>query len=174
MNTSYDYDSYKSHDLNISMRTSSGDEIKMDFANKQSLSMRHQENSNESKDTLTYSSMQSFNFSMKSNGIDAQDKKEIEAFMKTAQPFIDSFLEELDNEAPKSPVSKLARSIAEIFQPMKEKDENTQNYVRTNIVDMFDNSLKQIKDVNKVFNDAQVLLEKTLREFDQFNKNLYA
>jgi len=174
MNTSYGYDAYKSHDLNIAMRTSSGDEIKMDFANKQSLSMRHQESDNETKDTLTYSSMQSFQFSIKSNGIDAQDKKEIDAFMKIAQPFIDSFLEELDNETPKSPVSKLAHSIAELFQPMKEKDENTQNYVKTNIVDMFDKSLQQLKDINKVFNDTQILLEKTLQEFDQFNKNLYA
>jgi DNA-directed RNA polymerase subunit L len=58
--------------------------------------------------------------------------------MKIAQPLIDEFLKKLKHAASKSPVTKLAHKIAEIFE------------------------------------DAKKLLEKTLKEFDEFNKILYA
>ncbi len=174
MNTSYGLDAYRTHDLNIAMKTSSGDTITMDFANKQELSLSHQENNNGTSDSFSFSSMESFKFSIDSNGIDAQDKKEIEAFMEIAQPFIDNFLEEINNDTPKSPANQIANQIAEIFQPMKQEDENTQNFTKSNIVKMFDNSMEQIQNINKIFDEAQKLLENTLKQFDNFGKNLYA
>ena len=183
MNTSYAFDSYRAHDLSIAMRTSSGDVIEMDFANHQSTSLSHEENSSGSRTIMSFSSMQSFNFSVDSNGIDKQDEKEIKAFMKIAKPMIDNFLKELEDTAPASPVSKLAHTIASIFEPQKDRDENSKNNVKTNIVDMFDNSLKELDTpkkldkldiLDKIFEDAKRLLEKTLKEFEEFNKNLYA
>ena len=192
MNTSYAMDSYRSHDLNIAMKTSSGDVIKMDFANAQSSSFSHEQNKNGSSTSMSFSSMQSFQFSVESNGIDKQDQKEIDAFMKIAQPFIDEFLKELEDSAPKSPVTQLANQIAAIFEPNKERDENNKNNVKTNIVNMFDNSMKKHLDnhkpekhdkldkpddinyLDKILKDAQKLLEKTLKEFEEFNKNMYA
>ena len=183
MNTSYSLDAYRAHDLNISMRTSSGDVIEMDFANHQSASLSYEQNANGSKTQMSFSSMQSFQYSVDSNGIDAQDQKEIDAFMKIAQPFIDNFLKELADTAPKSPVSKIAHDIAGIFEPTKERDENSKNHVKTNIVDMFDNSMKKLEIpeklnkeelMEKIYKETQKLLKKTLKEFDEFNKNLYA
>lgn len=182
MNTSYAYDSYRAHDLNIAMKTSSGDVIKMDFSNHNSTSLSHEQNGSSSKTSMKFSSMQSFQFSIDSNGIDKQDQKEIDAFMKTAQPFIDSFLKELKDDAPKTPVTKLAHEIAGLFNPQKERDENANNHVKTNIVDMFDNSMKMLElpketsqenQIDKIFKEAQKLLEKTLKEFDNFNKEMY-
>ena len=183
MNTSYGLNAYRSHDLNIAMKTSSGDVIKMDFANEQSSSLSYSEDKNGSTTSMSFSSMQSFQFSIKSNGIDAQDQKEIDAFMKTAQPFIDDFLQELSEDAPKSPVTQLAKEIAGIFDPNRERDENQKNSIKTNIVAMFDNSLAKIepKDalskediIKKILQDTQKLLEKTLKEFDNLNKEIYA
>ena len=183
MNTSYGYDAYKTHDLNIAMRTSSGDTIKMDFSNHQSSSIRHSENIDESKTSMSFSSMQSFQFNVDSNGIDAQDQKEIDAFMKIAQPFIDDFLKELEEDAPKSPVTQLAHKIASLFEPEQERSENFKNSIKTNIVEMFDNSMKKLEAperlntedmLKKILEDAQKLLEKTLEEFDDFNKITYA
>ena len=183
MNTSYALDSYRAHDLNIAMRTSSGDVIEMDFSNHQSSSFKHQENQNGSRTAMSFSSMQSFEFKIDSNGIDAQDQKEIDAFMKTAQPFIDNFLKELKDSAPKSPVTQLAHKIASIFEPNKERDENNKNNVKTNIVKMFDDSMKKLEapkeiegknSIEKIFEEAKKLLEKTLKEFDEFNKSIYA
>ena len=186
MNTSYAMNAYHSHDLNIAMKTSSGDVIKMDFSNEQSTSFSHKSNGNSSQTSLSFSSLQSFQFSIDSNGISEQDQKEIDAFMKTAQPFIDDFLKELQDAAPKSPVTQLAHQIASIFEPTKERNENGKNHIKTNIVNMFDNAMKKLEEpkeiktldmqelMDKIFKDAQKLLEKTLQEFDEFNKNTYA
>ena len=183
MNTSYAMDTYRSHDLNIVMKTSSGDVIKMDFANAQSASLEQTRNENGSRTSMSFSSMQSFQFSINSNGIDAQDQKEIDAFMKTAQPYIDNFLKELQNDAPKSPVTQLARQIASVFEPSRERNEDGKNAIKTNIVKMFDNAVSQLeppKEMNtqdmmkKILEDTKKLLEKTLKEFDEYNKSLYA
>jgi len=177
MNTSYGLDTYKAHDLNIAMKTSSGDVIKMDFANRQSSSFSHEQNANGSKTSLSFSSMQSFQFSIESNGIDAQDQKEIDAFMEIAQPFIDSFLKELEHDAPASPVSQLAHRIAGIFEPERDRSENAKNQIKTNLVEMFDKSLNKIdspQTIEKIFEDAKKLLERTLEEFNNFNKEIYA
>lgn len=183
MNTSYSLNTYRAHDLNISMRTSSGDVIEMDFANHQSTSMSYEQNAGRSKSQMSFSSMQSFQFSIDSNGIDKQDQKEIDAFMKTAQPFIDNFLIELEDAAPKSPVSQLAHQIAGIFEPNNDRSENSKNHIKTNIVEMFDNAMSKLETpeklntqemIEKIFKETQKLLEKTLKEFNEFNKNLYA
>ncbi len=183
MDTSYAMNSYRAHDLNIAMRTSSGDVIEMDFSNHQSSSLTHQQDENGSKTSMSFSSMQSFQFNIETNGIDKQDLQEIDAFMKIAQPYIDDFLKELKDTAPKTPVTKLAHEIASIFEPNKERNENSKNHVKTNIVEMFDNSMKKLKlpektdtqeMMDKIFKDAQKLLEKTLKEFEEFNKSIYA
>ena len=183
MDTSYAMNSYRAHDLNIAMKTSSGDVIEMDFSNHQSSSLTHQQDENGSKTSMSFSSMQSFQFNIETNGIDKQDLQEIDAFMKIAQPYIDDFLKELKDTAPKTPVTKLAHEIASIFEPNKDRDENSKNHVKTNIVEMFDNSMKKLKlpkkidtqeMMDKIFKDAQKLLEKTLKEFDEFNKSIYA
>lgn len=183
MNTSYGINTYQAHDLNISMRTSSGDTIKMDFANHNSSSMTRKESENGTQTSATFSSMQSFQFTVDSNGIDKQDQKEIDAYMKIAQPYIDSFLKEFEDVAPGSPVSKVAHDIASAFEPSKPRDENGKNNIKTNIVEMFDRSMQELKVpdkfstedlLEKIAADTQKLLEKTLEAFEDFNKKLYA
>lgn len=182
MTTSYGVSAYQSHDLNIAMKTSSGDVIKMDFSNVQSGSYSHTQNGSGSVDKLSYSSMQSFQFSVDSNGISAQDKKEIDGFMKIAKPFIDDFLKELQDSSQNSPVSQIAQKIAAIFEPSRPRDENHKNHIKTNIVKAFDNSMKDAQANNKptttpleqMFKDMQKLLENTLKAFDEFNTKVYA
>jgi hypothetical protein len=169
---------YQSHDLNIVMKTSSGDVLKFDFSNEKSLQYAKAQNENGAKESMKFSSMQSFSFSMETNGLDAQDKKEIEAFMKIAQPYIDNFLEELQSDAPKSPVNKIAQEVSDIFGSLRGKDQNTKNYAKNAIVDMFDKSLQETKATqdafDKLFEEAQKLLEKTLQYFDKEFQPLYA
>jgi len=170
---------YRAHDLNIMMKTSSGDVIKLDFSNETSLEYAKQEGRKGSRELLKFSSMQSFSFSMQtSNGIDEQDKKEIAAFMKIARPHIEKFLKELKEDAPKSPVNKIAQQIADIFSPMKAKDADTQAYTKNSIVKLFDDAMAQNKEITKSFDElfkqTQKLLEKTLRAFDEKGKTVYA
>ncbi len=183
MNTTYGLDMYRSHDLNIAMRTSSGDVIKFDFANRQSASMQSLKDENGSSTSMSFSSMQSFEFSIESNGISQQDQKEIDKFMEMAQPYIDDFLKELSEDAPKSPVTKLAHDIAGLFDPNRERSSDAKDGVKANIVKMFDNSIANFEPpqamtteemIKKILEDTQNLLEKTLKEFDAFNKVTYA
>lgn len=181
--TSYGLETYRAHDLNIAMRTSSGDEIKLDFANHQSASFSQTNDKNSSSTSMSFSSMQSFHFSIDTNGIDAQDQKEIAAFMKEAQPLIDKFIAEFESDAPGTPVTQMAKQITDIFAPMKEKNEDTKNLVKTNIVDMFDKGIKTLtlpdndskeSILDRIFENSKKLLEKTLAEFDKLTKELYA
>jgi len=183
MNTSYGVNAYRSHDLNISMKTSSGDVIKLDFANEKSASYKQEKDENGTLTSMSFSSMQSFKYSIDSNGIDAQDRKEIDSFMKIAQPYIDDYLKELQDSEPKTPVSKLAKEVASIFEPTKNRDQNTKNQIKSDIVKVFDNSLNKLKlteeestkySIEDILKQTQKLLEKTLEQFDNFSKNLYA
>jgi hypothetical protein len=183
MNTSYGINAYRGNDLNISMKTSSGDVIKLDFANEKSASYKQEKDENGTLTSMSFSSMQSFKYSIDSNGIDAQDRKEIDSFMKIAQPYIDDYLKELQDSEPKTPVSKLAKEVASIFEPTKNRDQNTKNQIKSDIVKVFDNSLNKLKlteeestkySIEDILKQTQKLLEKTLEQFDNFSKNLYA
>lgn len=169
---------YRSHELSIMMKTSSGDVINLDFSNEKSLVYAKKQDRNGSEEMMKFSSMQSFSFSMQTNGIDEQDKKEIAAFMKLARPYIDKFLKELKEDAPKSPLNKTARQIADLFSPMKEKDDDTKAYTKNSIVKLFDEAMERNKEVAKSFDElfaqTQKLLEKTLHIFDKMEKTLYA
>ncbi len=171
---------YQSHDLSIIMKTSSGDAITLDFSNEKSLRYANQKDENGSKSAMKFASMQAFSFSMETNGIDEQDKKEIEAFMKIAQPYIDNFLEELKTDAPTSPVNKIAQQVTDLLSSVKSSGQNTKNYAKNSIVELFDKALEETKATqemfDKLFENAQKLLEKTLRLFDQEVEglNIYA
>jgi hypothetical protein len=174
MSTSIAMNAYQSHDLSIMMKTSSGDLINIDLSNKQSLKMQSQKDQNTTQSTLSFSSMQSYQFSMQTNGIDAQDKKEIATFMKQAQPYLDKYMKELDDQNTTSPLNKIAKTISDIFEPMKKSDQNTKNYTKNSIVDMFDQTVKNSNDTSKIFNQMKNLLDKTLKQFDKLTKEIYA
>ena len=196
MNTLNSLNAYRSHDLSISMKTSSGDVINLDFSNEQSLDMKNSKNGNNSSSSLQFASMQAFQFSMESNGLDEQDKKEIAAFMELAQPKIDSFIKELADNDQKSSVSKVAKDITSMLANIDEKNADFKNYAKNSVVSMFDNALeKESKSINankqqapelvqlkdtpvidfeKLFEESQKLLEKILQDIESPNKNIYA
>ncbi|MDD2356492.1 MAG: hypothetical protein PHX13_01105 [Thiovulaceae bacterium] len=174
MSTSIAVSAYQSHDLSIMIKTSSGDLINIDLSNKQSLNMQSKKDQNGIAASLSFSSMQSFQFSVQTNGIDAQDKKEIASFIKQAQPYLDKYMKELDNQNVISPLNKVARTISDLFIPIKNSDQNTKNYTKSSIIDMFDQTLKNSNDTSRVFDQMKNLLDKTLKQFDKLTQALYA
>lgn len=180
MYTSYSLDTYSAHDLNVSMRTSSGDVIEIGLSNQKQASFSYEQDNNGTTTAMSFASMQSFQFKIDSNGIDKQDKKEIQAFMKIAQPYIDSFMKELKDDTQKSPMNQIAQKIADLFEPQKHRDQNNKNYVKNNIVNMFDKSIKKHETlttedlIEKIFKDSRKLLEKTLDAFENNKNFLYA
>ncbi len=167
-------DAYRSHDLNIQMRTSSGDTINMDFSNTQSLSMQQSQQEGTKSSSFSFASMHSYDFQMDSNGLDEQDKQEIREFMQIAQPYIDDFMKELESGEQHSSMSQVARSIGDIFTPLNEKPEESKTFAKNGIVELIDSALKQLQQSEKLISETQTFLDKILENMNSFKSMLYA
>ena len=174
MNTNYSLNAYRSHELAIEMRTSSGDVINLDFANRQSLAMEHSVTEGTRESSFSFASMQSFQFKVDSNGIDEQGKKEIAAFMEIARPYIENFMEELEADEQHTPLNQVAKAVGDLLPPAAEKNENSKNYAKNGIVNLIDNSLRKFEQHDKLLDGSQKLLEKILQRFDKVEDMLYA
>jgi len=174
MISSSSLDAYRSHELSIAMKTSSGDTLSLNFENEQSLSMSSKTTSNSKEETFSFSSMQAFSFNIDSNGISEQDQKEINAFMKEAQPYIDKFMKELEDQNQTSPINKIASDVTKLIGNLKNSDENVKNNAKKGVVDLFDNAVKEIKTTEKMIEEAQKLMQKIIDGFDKMFEPMYA
>ncbi len=174
MISSSSLDAYRSHELSIAMKTSSGDTLSLNFENEQSLSMSTKTTSNSQEESFSFSSMQAFSFNIESNGISEQDQKEINAFMKEAQPYIDKFMKELEEQNQTSPINKIASDVTKLIGNLKNSDENVKNSAKKGVVDLFDNAVKEIKTTEKMIEEAQKLMQKIIDGFDKMFEPMYA
>ena len=175
MNVNTALSAYSQHSLSIDIKTSSGDILEFDFNNEKSL----QYSANDKEKSFSFSSVESFSFSYKGDGIDAQDKKEIEAFLKMAQPNIDNFVAGLnEGSSLTKPINQLASNVTDIFRPIKEKaDENLMNFTKNGLVNALDkamqNEIKPLEQSEKIISHAQRFLEQMLKQLDKAEENLY-
>jgi hypothetical protein len=174
MTTATSYNAYRSHELNIQMKTSSGDTLSLNFENEQSLSLNEKTTSSSKEQSFSFSSMQAFTFTLNSNGISDQDQKEINAFMKKAQPYIDKFMKELEDQNQTSPINKIASEVTNLIGNLKNSDENIKNHAKKGVVDLFDNAVKETKTTEKIIEEAQKLMQKIIDGFDKLFEPIYA
>lgn len=167
-------DAYRSHELSIQMRTSSGDTLSLNFENTQQLSLDSANDGKKKEASFSFSSMQAFSFKLESNGISDQDQKEIDAFMEKAQPYIHKFMKELEEQNQNSPINKIASDITKSIGHLKNSDENVKNQAKKGVVDLFDHAVQNVKNHEKMLDEAQKLLEKVLKGFDRVFEPLYA
>ena len=178
--TTSSLDAYRSHELSMQMKTSSGDTLSLNFENTQQLSLNSRQKEDSKESSFSFSSMQSFAFELNTNGITQQDQEEIDAFMKKAQPYIDQFMKELSEGDQKSPVNKIASDVAKALGDLKHSDESVKNHTKKGIVDLFDNAIKKVElpknenDISKMINEAEKFLKKVLEGFDRLFEPLYA
>ena len=175
MNVNTALSAYSQHSLSIDIKTSSGDIIELDFNNEKSLDY----SSNEEGKSFSFSSLESFSYSYEGNGIDAQDRKEIDAFLEIAQPNIDKFMQGLnEGSSLKEPINKLTSDITNIFAPIKDKaDNNLLNLVKEGLVNGVDKALaKEInpfEQTQEVLSHAQRFLEQMMKHLDKAEELLY-
>lgn len=174
MISSSSLDAYRSHELSIAIKTSSGDTLSLNFENEQSLSMNEKTTSHSKEQSFSFSSMQAFSFNLESNGISEQDQKEINAFMKEAKPFIDKFIKELEDQNQNSPINKIASDVTKLIGNLKNSDDNVKNHAKKGVVDLFDNAVKEVKTTEKMIEEAQKLMQKIIDGFDKLFEPLYA
>ncbi|HEX5330902.1 hypothetical protein [Sulfuricurvum sp.] len=174
MTTATSYDAYRSHELSLSMKTSSGDTLSLNFTNEQSLSLSEKTTSDSKEQSFSFASMQAFSFSVDSNGISEQDQKEINAFMKKAQPYIDKFMKELQDQNQTSPINKIASDVTKLIGNLKNSDENVKNSAKKGVVDLFDNAVQNVKSHKEMLDEAQKLMQKIIDGFDKMFEPMYA
>lgn len=175
MTTAASLDAYRSHELSIQMKTSSGDMISLNFQNNQSLSMSQQQHNGSIQSAFSFRSMQAFSFEMQSNGLNDQDKKEIDAFMKQAQPYIDNFIKELSEGNQTTPVNKVASKVTSILADLKNRPETVKNYAKNEIAGLLDNAASKTKGINeKMIEEAQKLMKKISDTLDSAFQPVYA
>jgi hypothetical protein len=174
MISSTSLNAYRSHELSIDMKTSSGDTLSLNFENTQELSLDSRQSDTSKESSFSFSSMQAFSFKLDSNGISEQGQKEIDTFMKKAQPYIDKFMKELEDQTQNSPINKVASDITKLMGDLKNSDENVKNNTKKGIVNLFDNAVKNIKTNEKMIDEAQKFLQKILDGFDKILEPLYA
>ena len=178
--TTSSLDAYRSRELSMQMKTSSGDTLSLNFENSQELSLNSSQNNNTKEASFSFSSMQAFSFKLDSNGISEQDQKEIDTFMKKAQPYIDSFMKELVDQNQNSPINRIALDVTRLIGNLKKSDENVKEYAKNQVVDLFDNALKQTppgkseNDMSKIITEAEKFLKKIIEGFDRLFEPLYA
>jgi hypothetical protein len=164
----------------MQMKTSSGDMLSLNFENTQELTLNSRQKEGTKESSFSFSSMQAFSFKLDSNGITDQDQKEIDAFMKKAQPYINKFMKELEDQNQNSPINKLASDITKSIGNLKNSDENVKDHAKKGVVDLFDNALKQTNshknenDMSKMITEAEKFLKKILEGFDRLFEPLYA
>lgn len=179
MISSTSLNAYRSHELSIDMKTSSGDTLSLNFENTQELSLNSRQSDTSKETNFSFSSMQAFSFKLDSNGISEQDQKEIDVFMKKAQPYIDKFMKELEDQNQNSPINKVASDVTKLLGDLKKSDENVKNHAKKGVVDLFDNALKQTapskneNDMSKMIDEAQKLLQKIIDGFDKMFEPIY-
>jgi len=174
MTSSTSLNAYRSHELSVQMQTSSGDMLSLNFQNQQSLAYDEKSSATTQERSFSFSSLQAFSFKMDSNGISEQDQKEINDFMKTAKPFIDKFMKELEDQNQTSPINKVASDVTKLIGNLKNSNESVKNSAKSGVVDMFDNSLKTVDATQKMIDEAQKLLQKIIDGFDKLFEPIYA
>lgn len=174
MTSSTSLNAYRSHELSMDMRTSSGDKLSLNFENTQKLSLSSQQNDQSKSTAFSFSSLQAFSFKLEDNGITEQDQKEIDAFMEKAKPYIDKFMKELEAQNQTSPINKVASEVTKLIGNLKNNDENVKESAKKGVVDLFDNAAKNLKTYEEMMDEAQKLLQKILDGFDKMFEPLYA
>ena len=136
--------------------------------------MQAEQGSNGSSASFKFASMQSYQFSMETNGIDEQDKKEIEAFMEIAQPYIDNFMKELESGEQHTPMNKAAKSVSDVFAPINGMPEPSKHHGKESIVKMMDRAMENVQQHEELIDQSQKFLDQILKNLDAFQQLIYA
>lgn len=147
---------YREHSRVISFQTSSGDSVELDMYKKQEETALEAKSENGYEASYSFASVKKFSFSYKGDGIDDQDRAEIEAFMEKITPLIEDFY----NDEPEVPYNEAVNKIATPIKAIE--DEDLQNYAKSALVETFDKTI-----------DSSITQEK-LSQMEEFLKDILA
>ena len=156
--------------FNFSMQTSSGDKISLSSHATKESSLSQMKDDALTTTAISLRESYGYSFSYEGNGIDAQDKKEIDAALKRIKPLLDFMNPDANFQKTNKNITNKAMDINALLP--KSEDSNMTNYMKDSLVTMMDEMMKAFK-----ANDETLALAKNV--FDQLDQqmkglNLYA
>jgi hypothetical protein len=160
------------NNFDFAMKTSSGDTLSLAMYDNKELSYQEQKKDGTHTRELSLSHAYGYKFSYEGDGIDAQDRKEIEAALEQLQPELEAFMEKVKESGIPSP-----RTIADEAFSLRQmlptpRDENHKSFLQDSILKAFDKELLKFSPQEKVLETAQKLFERLLEQMEHFS--LYA
>ncbi len=161
---------YNYNDFNFSMQTSSGDKIDLKMYDEKSSEVTFKKNGNTSSMMLSLTHSYGYSFHYEGNGIDAQDKKEIDAAMRTIKPMLEQYMENVKESEENFSMSEITNRAFDINQYLpKTENLNTKNYLSDQTLKTIDKLLEKAEHQNeKMLKHAQKLFESLLKQMDRF------
>jgi len=143
--------------FDFNMRTSSGDKIHLDAYKESQLELSHTKESNLETTSLSLRESYGYSFSYSGNGLDEQDKKEIDQALKKISPLL-SFLnpKEAFNPTDKN-ISDKAMDINALLP--KTEETNMTNYMKDTLVTMMDDMMKAFDANDKILTLAKEVFD---------------
>ena len=170
INTNASYGSYNS--FGFSLQTSSGDTIDLSMYDAKFASLSQESSQNSQSTSLTLAHAYGYSFKYEGNGIDANDKKEIDEAMKLIQPMMDDYfksIKEDSTQASNAKTNNTAYAINDLLPKNKLKNEATQNYTNDSLLKNIDTILAKSENQNKkMLEEAQKLFDAVLKQQKSF------
>ena len=159
---------YAYNDFSVSLQTSSGDTINFKMYDEKAISIASTQDSTSSTTTFSLTHAYGYSFEYNGDGIDENDKKEIQSAMKVVQPMLDEYLNNVqDSETSIADITNTAFDI-NTYLP-KTEDSNTKSYLNDSILKAMDESLSTLQHQNeKILQNAQKLFNALLKQSDSF------
>ncbi|BDY11782.1 ATP/GTP-binding protein [Hydrogenimonas cancrithermarum] len=150
-----------SNGFGFDLTTSSGDRISLSMYDNKSVSLHASDGKGERSFSMSLRHEYGYRFSYKGDGIDAQDRKEIEEAMKIIKPMFQQFLENVE----KSDEIPGFKEITNFSQMMRQELPATDTPDMQNMLK--DETVGTMDDVLALFEQNEKLLESTKRLFDR-------
>ncbi len=156
------------NDFSFKFKTSSGDNISLSMYDKKQVEAEVFKGKNSSMQSYTLTHSFGYRFEYSGNGLDANDKKEIEKALEAIQPKIDKFMENVKNTGIPTP-----RSILQLSQEVKNdlpeaKTKATQDFTHDSLLKLFDSTLKKYFPDEDVLNSAKKLFDTINEQIKSF------
>jgi len=152
------------------MQTSSGDKIDLKMYDEKSSEVTYKKDNNSTSMILSLTHSYGYSFHYEGNGIDAQDKKEIDAAMKTIQPMLEQYMKNVKDSEENFSMAEITNRAFDINQYLPKTDNlDTKNYLSDKTLKTLDKILEKAEYQNeKMLKHAQKLFESLLKQMDRF------
>ena len=161
---------YNYNDFGFSMQTSSGDKIDLQLYDEKSSEVSYKKDGKSTEMMLSLAHSYGYKFAYKGDGIDAQDKKEIDQAMKTIKPMLEQYMKNVKESENDFSMSEITNKAFDINQHLpKAKDLNTKNYLSDKTLKNIDKILEKADNQNeKMLKHAQKLFDSLQKHMDSF------